>query len=89
MKFINEESIKKVFTRVIDARSNIHIKNIYIDALTFRSGRAIIDSCDISVIHLAKDDTENDSILEFRGAEIGTIISDGVDVEIKRKGLKV
>ena len=85
---LTNDKIRRIFARSIETQKSVRIKNMDIGELTFRSGHTIIDNCNISTIRIKKT-VEEDCILELRGNyQVGTIISEGVDVEIKARKLE-
>lgn len=89
IKLINEK-IRKLFVNLVETQKSAHIKNMHVGKLIFRSGHTIIDNSDISTIRIKKPErTEKECILELRGDyQVGTIISEGVDVEIRGRKLE-
>ncbi|MEK7340117.1 MAG: hypothetical protein AABZ92_05330, partial [Verrucomicrobiota bacterium] len=84
------EKIGKLFVNLVETQKSAHIKNMDIGELIFRSGHTIIDNCNIACIRIKRPErSEKECILELVGDyQVGTIISEGVDVEIRGRKLE-
>jgi len=89
IKLISEK-IGKTFVNLVETQKSASIKNMHVGELIFRSGHTIIDNCHIACIRIKKpEQTEKECILELIGNyQVGTIISEGVDVEIRGRKLE-
>lgn len=82
--------IEGAFANLVETQKSASIKNMRVGEFIFRSGHTMIDNCHISCIRIKKpEQTEKECILELIGDyQVETIISEGVDVEIRARELE-